>query len=107
MEEKAKTLWKVIDTICGGYHIYKDENVIEKAKKAADQIQEYCSFFLQGNIFGMEEEAYRELYCFVVQVLEDFVEAVTQNDTILMLDTLDYGLREIVDIYRENDEATA
>lgn len=55
----------------------------------------------------MEEEAYRELYCFVVQVLEDFVEAVTQNDTILMLDTLDYGLREIVDIYRENDEATA
>ena len=41
MEEKAKTLWKVIDTICGGYHIYKDENVIEKAKKAADQIQEW------------------------------------------------------------------
>lgn len=107
MEEMSKEIRTIIDTICGGFYIYKDEEVIGKARKAAGKIQEYCKYFLQGNIFGMEEEAYRELYCFVVQVLEDFVEAVTQNDTILMLDTLDYGLREIVDIYRENDEATA
>ena len=42
MEDKAKQLWVVIDTICGGYHIYKDEKVIEKAKQGAGQVQEYC-----------------------------------------------------------------
>lgn len=107
MEEKAKELWVIIDTVCGGYHIYKDEKVIEKVRKAAGKIQEYCAFFLQGNIFGMEEEEYQKLYRYVVQVLEDFVEALEQGDTIWILDTLDYGLRELVDIYRENNEAMA
>ncbi len=107
MEEKAKELWVIIDTVCGGYHIYKDEKVIEKAQKAAGKIQEYCAFFLQGNIFGMEEEEYQELYGYVVQVLKDFVEALEQGDTIWMLDTLDYGLRELVDLYREKNEAMA
>ena len=115
MEEKAKELWVIIDTVCGGYHIYKDEKVIEKAKQAAGQVQEYCEVFLQGNdfgflqgnIFGMEEEEYQELYGYVVQVLKDFVEALEQGDTIWMLDTLDYGLRELVDLYREKNEAMA
>ena len=105
MEDKAKQLWVVIDTICGGYHIYKDEKVIEKAKQAAGQVQEYCEVFLQGNYFGLDEEAYGELCSYVVQVLRDFVEALEQEDTVLMLDTLDYGLRELIDLYREKDEA--
>lgn len=107
MEEKARALWVIIDTICGGYHIYKDEKVIEKAKKAAGQIKEYCTCFLQGNIFGIEEEMYQKLCCYVVQVLEDFVEAMEQEDTVLMLDTLDYGLRDIVDLYCKKDEETS
>jgi len=107
MEEKSKEICTIIDTICGGYYIYKDEDVMGKAKKAVGQIQEYCSFFLQGNIFGMEEEEYGALYVYVVQVLEDFVEAMKQEDTVLMLDTLDYGLRELVDIYKENDGRAA
>ncbi len=107
MEEKARKLWVVIDTICGGYHMYKDEKVIEKAKKAAGQIQEYCKFFLQGNIFGMEEKEYQELCNYVIRMLEDFIQAAEQEDTVLMLDTLDYGLRELVDIYREDNEAIA
>lgn len=105
MEEKARQLWIVIDTICGGYYIYKDEKVIEKAKQAASQVQEYCEFFLQGNRFNMDEEDYRELCSYVIQVLKDFVEALEHEDTVLMLDTLDYGLRELVELYRNKDEA--
>ncbi|WP_168356466.1 hypothetical protein [Petralouisia muris] len=44
---------------------------------------------------------------YVIQTLEDYIEAAEQEDTVLMLDTLDYGLRELVDIYREDDEAIA
>lgn len=105
MEEKAKELRTVIDTICGGYHIYKDEEVIEKSQKAANQIQEYCKFFLQGNIFDMGEEEYQDLCGYVVQTLEDFVESLEQRDTVLMLDTLDYGLRELVNLYLKKNGA--
>ena len=105
MEEMSKEIRTIIDTICGGFYIYKDEEVIGKARKAAGKIQEDCKYFLQGNIFGMEEEGYRELYRYVVHVLGDFVEAAEQEDTVLMLDTLDYGLREIIDIYKENEGA--
>ena len=97
----------MIDTICGGYHIYKDEGVIEKARREAGLVREYCSFFLQGNVFGMEEEEYQNLCAYVIQVLKDFVEAIEQTDTVLMLDTLDYGIRELVDIYREDDRKRA
>jgi len=107
IEEKAEELREVVDTICGGYHIYKDEKVLEKAKKAAGQIRDYCGFFLQGNIFDLEETEYRALSDYVVEVLEDYLEAADQGDTVLMLDTLDYGLRELLDIYTEKKEGTS
>lgn len=106
MKEKARQLWLIIDTICGGYYIYKDEKVLEKARQSARQIQEYCEYFLQGNHFHMEEDEYGVLYGYVVQVLSDFVEALEQEDIVLMLDTLDYGLRELVDLYREENGAS-
>ena len=103
MEELAKGLRQEIDQICGGYHYYKDENVIENARKLSGEIQEFCGFFLQGNMFGMEEEEYVELQNYVVQVLKDYVEALEREDLVFMLDTLDYGLRELLDIYIEDD----
>lgn len=104
MEEKALQLRTVVDTACGGYYLFKDEDVLAKAKAAAGQIQDYCSFFLQGNMFGMEEWEYQNLYSYVLQVLEDFLEAVEQEDTVLMLDTLDYGLRGLLDIYLDKKD---
>lgn len=103
MEELAKRLRQKINQICGGYHYYKDENVIENARKLSGEIQEFCGFFLQGNLFGMEEEEYVELQNYVVQVLKDYVEALEREDLVFMLDTLDYGLRELLDIYIEDD----
>ena len=103
MKELAKGLRQKIDQICGGYHYYKDENVIENARKLSGEIQEFCGFFLQGNMFGMEEEEYVELQNYVVQVLKDYVEALEREDLVFMLDTLDYGLRELLYIFIDKD----
>lgn len=99
MEELAFDLKKEIDNICGGYHYYKDENVIPRAKQMAGRIAEFCAYFLNGNIFRMEESEYQKLQSYVTQVLEDYMEALQQDDLVFMLDTLDYGLRELLDIY--------
>ena len=106
MEKLALELIRGIDLICMSYHFHKDENVIEKALVLADKIQQYCGSFLQGNIYGMEAEAYEELKNYVLEVLKDYLEAVSQRDIVYMVDTLDYGLREIADLSIEHAEET-
>lgn len=102
MEELALQIRNRIDNICGGFHYYKDENVLNRSQKLAGDIQQFCGFFLQGNIFGMEETEYQQLQQYVIGVLEDYMEAVRQQDMVYMLDTLDYGLRELLNIYIED-----
>ncbi len=107
MEELAKELRDAVDNICGGFHYYKDENVLSKSQKLAEHIQKLCGTLLQGNVFGMEREEYQELAGYVIQVLEDYIEALNQRDMVWMLDTLDYGLRELLNIYiNRNPEET-
>lgn len=104
MEALAKELIQEIDTVCEGYHYYKDEEIVmEKAPEFVPKIEQFCSFFLQGNIFGMQEEEYLELQNYVVGVLRDYAEALEQRDLVYILDTLDYGLRELLNIYRDAD----
>ena len=103
MEELAKKINIRIDNICGGFHYYKDGNVLGKSRELAGEIGQFCSYFLQGNVFGMEDGEYEKLQPYVVQVLEDYMEALKQQDTVYMLDTLDYGLRELLNIYIDTD----
>lgn len=106
MEALAKKLRKEIDKICIEFYYYKQVNVVEKASKLAEDIQTYAATFLQGNVFGMEQEEYAGLQAYVIQVLEDYMEAIRQQDMVLMLDTLDYGLRELLMIYIDAAEDT-
>lgn len=99
MEDLAEKISRKIDNICGRYHYYKDGHVLDKSLELSGEIQRFCSYFLQGNIFGMEESEHRKLEQYVIQVLEDYIEAVKQQDLVYMLDTLDYGLRELLNIY--------
>ncbi|MEY8518864.1 hypothetical protein AALC25_18575 [Lachnospiraceae bacterium 29-84] len=105
MDALAKELIQGIDTICEGYHYYKDEEIVmEKAPEFVPKIQQFCSFFLHGNWLGIEEEEYLTLQNYVVEVLRDYTEALEQHDIVYILDTLDYGLRELLDIYAGTKE---
>lgn len=103
MEELAIKLRNKIDNICGSFHYYKNENVLSESQKLAEEMQQFCSVFLQGNIYGMEEDEYQAFKGYVLQVLKDYVEAQRQQDMVWMLDTLDYGLRELLNIYIDED----
>lgn len=103
METLARELKHEINIICIEYYYLKEINVIEKSRKLLDKIQEFTKGFLQGNIYGMEEEEYQMLQNFVLQCLDDYIEAVGQQDMVRMVDTLDYGLRELINIYIDPD----
>lgn len=103
MEELASKLLYDMDQICGGYRIFKNENVLGPAREMAGDIQKYCASLIQGNAYGMEEGEYEQFQAYVLQVLKDYIEALEQRDMVYMLDTLDYGLRELVMIYIDED----
>ncbi len=42
MQELAGELCEGIDNICGGFHYYKDENVLGRAKDLAGKISQFC-----------------------------------------------------------------
>ena len=103
MEELALEIRSEIDHICAGYYYYKNEDVLSKSRSMADDIRDFCSFFLQGNLFGMTTKDYENLQQYVLQVLQDYIEATKQKDIVFMLDTLDYGLRELLNICIDED----
>lgn len=102
MEQLALELMRGIDIICVTYYFKKEEDVIEKATVLAERIQRFCGSFLQGNIYGMDEEEYEYLKNYVMEVLKDYLAAVEYEDTVYMVDTLDHGLRDLAEIYRND-----
>ena len=103
MRALAAELRENIDGICIEYHYFKNENVIEKAKEIIPTIQKFCTGFLQGNSYGISEEEYQNLQVFVIDVLKDYVAAIEQEDVVWIIDTLDYGLRELIELYIDDD----
>ena len=99
MRALAAELREKIDGICIEYHYFKNENVIEKAKEIIPTIQKFCTGFLQGNSYGISEEEYQNLQVFV----KDYVAAIEQEDVVWIIDTLDYGLRELIELYIDDD----
>ncbi len=103
MEELARTLRRKINDICVEYHYFKKSDTIQKSKVLAGEIQEYVSYFIQGNIFGMDEEEYKDLYSFSLGILEDYIASIENEDAVRMIDTLDYGLRELLSVFGKEE----
>lgn len=105
MKELAKEIHEKMTRICIEYLFFKQTNVIEKVIPLTGDIWQFLDVFSRGNVFGMEDEDYRNLLNYVSGVAADYVEAIGQRDAVLMVDTLDNGLRELLKIYLEPVEA--
>lgn len=92
-----------MNEICVEFHFIKKYNTIERAKELAPLIQEYVSFFLQGNNFGISEDEYIDLYNFSIEVIKDYLSAVDNEDAVLMVDTFEHGLRELLNIFIDDE----
>lgn len=103
METLARKICDAVNRICIEYYNFKAEDTIDKAIALRDDIEK-----LAGGLFEMlgNDGESQELRSYVVQVLNDYVEAAAQRDEVLMLDTLDYGLREIFMLYIDEEEGT-
>lgn len=104
MEELARDLNKKITDICAGYLFFKQTDVIEKVRPLTEDIQRFLNGFIQGDMAGMGEGERTAILGYAAGVAQDYVEAMEQKDMVLMVDTLDYGLRELLQIYAPSME---
>lgn len=101
VEELAEELLHKINNLCISYHYFKQTDVAEQGVGLSAGIQQFASVLMEGNIFGMEEREQAAFQNYVLQVLKDYTQAAVQRDAVLMVDTLDYGLRELLNIFAD------
>ena len=109
MEVLAKNLADKSGIICINYYFLHKFDAVTEGEKLAGQIQQFASAMIQGISEGEQTEESRGLQDYILHVLNDYMEAVRQRDLVLMIDTLDFGLRELLDIFitEENDGVDA
>lgn len=99
MDDKIKSLFQSVYQMSFRYLIEQKRDIVVQVKEIIPQIQEFVLWFLEGNRFGIEDELYQEMQNYVLQVLSDIMDAITQNDRVLLHDAIAYGLMEFLRIF--------
>lgn len=110
MQQKIQKLFEEINFI--GYYASKNNDIhyIDKAKELFPQIQEFSDWFFKENVFEIDEVLYQKLQINLVDILKDCITAMEENDRVLMLDALEYGISEYLQMFlpenalKEEDE---
>ncbi|EOS23238.1 hypothetical protein C806_02743 [Lachnospiraceae bacterium 3-1] len=104
MEEKIQALFYKLRRIGISFLIYQERNITEQVKKIIPEIQEFVLWFLEGNRFGIEEELYQDMSSNLLHILEDILEALKQNDTVLLYDATANGLLDYLQLFVELEQ---
>lgn len=99
MQKKIIQLYEQINYL--GFHTiyYKQYDYVKKAKELIPDIQEFVNWFMSENQFGVEEDLYQELQQNLIVILKDCMTAFEQDDRVLLLDALEYGLGEYLKMF--------
>ncbi len=100
MEALSQELVKKISVICGKYYFNKKTDAVQEAEKLHEEIQKFTTLLIQRLSVQESSEEKTVLLNYAVQVWNDYVEAIRYKDIVLMIDTLDFGLWELLDIFK-------
>ena len=100
MEKKIIELFEKINYM-GFYCVYykKNDYYVEKAKELLPDITTFTEWFLSENVFGIEEDIYLMMQQDILEILQDCMDALRENDNVLMLDALENGLGKLLKLF--------
>ncbi len=104
MDEKIQILYQQLKDITFRYWVYRLRQNIVKTKKIIPEIQEFVLWFLEENIFGIDEELYQGLSKNLVIILQDILTALQEEDMVLLHDAIAYGLLEYLRLFVDTDQ---
>lgn len=98
MEALVKELTEKINKLCIEYYYLKNQMVIENGKELLPDIKTVAEYLLQVLAEDVTEET-EGLKEYILDVLNDYMEAIDHKDMVLMIDTLDVGFREVLNLF--------
>lgn len=104
MKERIEKLHKELDNIGALYLIYQIRNNVERIKKLISDIQWFVLWFLEKNRINIEECFYKDLCENLVYILQDILEAMQQEDMVLLHDSVVYGLMEYTKLFVDTEQ---
>ena len=93
MEEKIQELFCKLRDIGASFLIYQKRDNLE-----------LVLWFLEGNRFGIEEELYQNMSSNLLEVLKDILEALEQEDMVLLHDAAANGLLEYLQLFVNTEQ---
>lgn len=105
MNEKVQNLYTKLKQIAREYLLYQKKDNFKEVKEIIPEIHEFVLWFLEEKRFDVGELLYQEMARNLVCVLEDILEAIQENDCVLMHDALAYGLMEYLEIFAKREDS--
>lgn len=104
MVEKIRWLYQEINRIAVEYMCLGRTNNLYEIKKIIPQIQDFISWFLNENIFDIDNTLYEDLRRNLVEILQDMCLAMQNEDRVLMHDAVNYGLVLYLEMFLPDEE---
>lgn len=104
MLEKLKKLKIDIIEQCETYVYLNRPDIIEGVKPLIPDIQDFVMEFLQTEDIGVEPDIKASMNSDMLAILNDIVQAMEKNDSVLMYDALQCGLVAYLKLFVPEEE---
>lgn len=105
MQEKTQLeqLYVKIFGLCAGFAVYR-ESILQPAQAILPEITCVAEEILHTEDFGLNEEEDRLVRQLLLDILDDLVQSITYQDEVLLEDTLEYGLKEYLEMFITDED---
>ena len=90
--EEIRKLHGRLTKISAGYAVFQRRENTDLVRQDLAPVQEFVTWIMQDNPIGLEPGLHGETCRDLLGVLQDMLEALRQDDKVLMHDAVEYGL---------------
>ena len=96
---ELEKFYKQVFFSCFRTSIYKKHDMEKQVKKWMPCLQQITENILKKNECSMEASEYKDVCNWWNSILKDILEGLAQNDTVLLEDAIEYGLKEFLECF--------
>lgn len=100
MQEKTllEQLYVKVFGLCASFAVYR-KNIMNEIRAIFPEIRCIAEEILHTADLGLNQEEDRFVRQLLIDTLEDLVQAMTYQDEVLLEDTVEYGLKELLELF--------
>lgn len=89
---------------CFQMAVYGQHDMEKKIKKWLPYIKEVTEEVIQQNCYNLDDDAYEESCGWWNSILSDISDGLLHEDTVLLEDAIEFGLKEFLECFFTEDE---